>query len=69
MNNLDFDKLLADKFSNMPLDDELVENISPGKRSMKYILVGLCFSLFNIVIFFDFTMLTKIVGFICLLIG
>ena len=69
MNNLDFDKLLADKFSNMPLDDELVENISPGKRSMKYILVGLCLSLFNIVIFFDFTMLTKIIGFICLLIG
>lgn len=69
MNNMDLDKLLADKLSNMPLDDSLVKDISPCKRSMKYILWGLCLSLFDVVIFYDFTILTKIIGCICLLIG
>ena len=69
MDDMELEKVFIEQFDMMSLDDSVVEEITPWKRSMKYIFSGLILMVMNIVLFIDVTTITKMCGYLLLLLG
>lgn len=69
MNDMELEKMLEEQFNMLPPDDSVVKDITPWKRSMKYIFTGLFLIVVNIVIVIDISWLAEICGYICILLG
>ena len=69
MTDKELEKMLEEQFDMLPPDDYLVKDITPWKRSMKYIFTGLFLMVVNIVIFIDISWLANICGYIFILLG
>ena len=69
MTDKELEKMLEEQFDMLPPDDLMVKDITPWKRSMKYIFAGLFLMVVNIVIFIDISWLANICGYIFILLG